>query len=450
LIVNGVFIVHAQGNSSPDFSWNNACYFNMDIGDSIYFNNTEIRLLKQENHFNQLKIGTETVWIKVSRRTPSVNIGNLLIFVADNKNVKALATNKEMHGLLTKDAMICITGKENPWLDPNQFVFPVSFNDGYLWSSEEDSYLFSYMNLEERKMKGYDSHAGIDFDLNDARGIEKHWLVAIENSVVAWIEDENLDRFGREACVLLESESQPGIYYLYKHLNNRKLKIKKGQKLLKGEPSGTVWGDEVWGNLHFAVIKSQKVPTRDECNSNLLNCFPQIFELYYNQPAGHSKYYSKGWIFFGKNRSQNGNQKNAAAFENYSGKGWNLGKWNVADKVDYASKGSEGNVRLRKKLFKGYAGECTNPNDWYDYEINVPNGVYRIRARIGDVILPSWQKLEFENIEAGVYSNKPGEYKWTSEKVVKVLDSKLTVRIYVDANNEKPAGISEIVFQQAY
>ena len=448
--MNEFFILNTQGQSVPDFTWDNSSYFNINIGESISFNDVEIKLLNLENHFNQLKIGIDTVWIKVSRRTPSIQIGSLRIFAADNKNVKALASNKEMHGLLTKDAMICISGYESPIIDPGRYVFPISFNDGFLWSAEEDSYLFSYLNLAERKQKGYDSHAGIDFDLDDARGIEKHWIVAIENSKVVWVEDKNLDQFEKEACVLLESESQPGIYYLYKHLHNKKLNVKKGQKLMRGETIGNIWGDEIWGNLHFAVLKSPTVPTFQECDLNLINCFPQIFELYFSQPVGLSKHYTKGRIFFGKNRSQNGNQKNAAAFESYNGKGWILGKWNVADKVDYASKGKEGNVRLRKTLFKGYAGQCRNPNNWYDYEIIVPLGVYRIRARIGDVNIPTWQKVEFENIEAGEFENKSGEFEWTSEKVVKVKDGRLTVRIYVNENNEKPAGLSEIVFQKAY
>ena len=447
--MNEVFVIHAQVNSNEDFTWGNGSYFNLNIGESFYYNDTEVKLLKLENHFNLLKIGRDTVWLKVSRRTPSVKIGNLRIFVADNKNVKALSTNKEMHGLLEKDALICVSGSEIPWLDPNKCIFPISFNDGFLWNTEEDSYMFSYMNLAERKSKGYDSHPGIDFDLHDARGIEKHWLVAIENSSVAWVEDDNEDKSGKVACVLLKSESQPGIYYLYKHLNKRDLNVKKGQQLLRGEPIGTIIGDEIWGNLHFAVIKSAEVPSCSESNLNLVNCFPQIFELYFKEPAGQSKYFSKGMIYFGKIRSQNGNQKNASAFEIYSGKGWILGKWDVADKVDYASKGTEGNVRLWKTLFKGYAGECINPNNWFDYEIVVPNGVYRIRARLGDVSFPTWQKVEFENIDAGVFANKPGEFKWTSEKVVKVKDSRLTVRIFVDENNEKPAGLGEIVFQKA-
>ena len=74
------------------------------------------------------------------------------------------------------------------------------------------------------------------------------------------------------------------------------------------------------------------------------------------------------------------------------------------------------------------------------------NGVYRIRAQMGDVELPSWQKIEFEGVEATTCNLAAGELKWTPEKVVKVTDSRLTVRIYVDPQNQKVAGISEIVF----
>lgn len=440
----------SQNPTTPDFIWGNASYFNISNGESIFYDDTEIKLIQLENHFNQIKIGDDTIRIKVSRRTLPLQVGTLRIFVADNKNVKALATDKGIHGLLKKDALICISDDDSPLLDPNNYLFPISFSDGFLWSTEEDSYMFSYINLAERKSEGNSSHAGIDFDLHDARGIEKHWIVAIENSTVVWVEDKYQDKAGKEACVLLESESQPGIYYLYKHLNNRKIEIKKGQKLKQGEPIGTIWDDEIWGHLTFSVIKSDTIPTVQNNSYNVINCFPQIFELYFKQSKGFSKKFTKGRIFFGKIRSQNGNQKNTNAFEEYSGKGWILGRWNTADKVDWTAKGNEGNVRLGKTMFAGSAAECTNPNNWYDYEINVHNGVYRIRAKMGDVALPTWQKIAFENIEAGVFNKGIGEFVWTSEKVVKVYDGKLTVRIFVDENNEKVAGISEIVFQTAY
>ena len=448
--MNEIFIIHSHGQSIPDFTWGNASYFNLNVGDSIFFNDTEIKLLKLNNHFNQLKIGTDTVWIKVSRRTLPNVLNKIRIFVADNKNVKAINPDKQTHGLMKKDALVCVSNVDLPLLDNNNYFFPISFNDGFLWSTEEDSYMFSYTGLPARKSKEAAVHAGIDFDLHDARGIKKHWIIAIENSKVVWIEDKNLDKAGKEVCILLESESQPGIYYLYRHLNNNNIEIKSGQNLEKGEPMGTIWGDEIWGCLTFSVIKSDTIPLYSDINHNVINCFPQIFELYFQQSTGFTKSFTKGIISFGKIRSQNGNQKNASAFENYTGKGWILDKWNITDKVDWFTRGNDGNVRLRKTLFEGTAAKCTNQNDFYEYEINVPLGVYRIRAKMGDVSLPTWQKIAFEGVDAGELSKGAGQFAWTSEKVVKVNDGKLTVRIYVDENNEKPAGISEIVFQKAF
>jgi hypothetical protein len=448
--VSQVLIISAQQLSSPDFTWGNASYFNINVGEVLQYNNVEIKLLRLKNQFNQFKIGHDTVWVKVSRRSLPLQIDNLRIFVADNSNVKALSSDKKIHGLLKKDVLICLSNNTLPLLEPNKFLFPISFNDGFTWSVDEDSYMFSAFNLAGKRMKGCDTNAGVDFDLQDARGIEKHWIVAIENSSVVWVEDKNLDIAGKAASVLLQSESQPGIFYLYRHLNNKKIEVKQGQKLMRGEPISTIWGDENWGHLTFSVIKSDSIPALQNCQSNIVNCFPQMFELYFKQTTAFPKYFSKGRFFFGKASSLNGNQKNTSAFESFAGKGWCLGKWNIVDKVDYVYRGSEGNVRLSKKLFKGTAAECVNPNDFYEYEINVQNGVYRIRAKMGDLMLPTWQKVSFEGIESGIISNEKAGFIWTSEKVVKIEDGKLTVRIFVDPTNEKPAGISEIVFQRAY
>lgn len=448
--VSQLLSITAQQQNIPEFTWGNASYFNLGLGEKIQYNDIEIKLLKLENHFSQLEIGEDSVWLKVSRRSLPEQIGNLRIFVADNANVKALSSNKQIHGLLKKDALICLSAVTMPLLNPYEYLFPVSFNDGFKWSVDEDSYMFSFLNYTDKKNQGVDTNTGVDFDLHDARGIEKHWIIAIENSTVVWIEDKNDDKAGKEAMVLLESESQPGIYYLYKHLYNKNIEVKKGQKLMRGELIGTIWGDENWGHLTFSVIKSDSVPTLENCVENVVNCFPQVFELYFKQTNIYSKYFSKGRIFFGRTSSQNGNQKNTSAYENYSGAGWELGKWNVADKVDYVLKGLEGNVRLWKKMFAGATAECVNPGNFYDYEISVHNGVYRIRAKMGDLSLPTWQKIAFEGIDAGTISNEKAVFNWTSEKVVKVNDGKLTIRIYVDPANEKPAGISEIVFQRAY
>jgi hypothetical protein len=68
---------------------------------------------------------------------------------------------------------------------------------------------------------------------------------------------------------------------------------------------------------------------------------------------------------------------------------------------------------------------------------------------MGDINLPTWQKISFEGVDAGIISNEKADFDWTPERIVKVNDGKLTVRIFVDKNNEISAGISEIVFQRA-
>lgn len=442
-----ITIIRAQENSIPDFTWGNASYFNLNKGESFFFENKEIKLLRIQNQFNIIKVGNDTIQCRVSRRTPPEVIGKLRIFVADNFRIKASSGVPQTHGLLKKEALICVSSANQPLLNTWDFVFPVSFNDGFVWSCDEDSYLFSFKKQGVNSLRPCFSE-GIDFDLQEARGTEKHRIVAIENSTVVWVvEDKDLKN---EISVLLESSSQPGIFYLYSHLYNKKIEVKKGQTLEKGDILGTIWGDKNWGHLTFAVIKSDSVPNPQNCAGNIVNGFPNIFELYFQSSAVFSRSYRKGRLFFGKADVYNGNQKNAAVFENYSGKGWITGDWNIAEKVETASKGTEGNARLRKILFQGTVSEAENPVNWFDYDINVPNDAYRIRARLGDVELASWQKIAFENLEVGTFSYGKGQFGWTPERVVKVNDGRLSIRIYVDETNEKVAGISEIVFQKVY
>lgn len=446
-LVFPIFILYSQNNTKPDFTFGNASYFNMNSGESVYFGNTEIKLLGIKNQFNRIKVETDTIQCRVSRRTPPVMVNGLRVFVADNFRIKTLAEFPETHGLLNKEAIICVSNANESLLNSFDYIFPVSFNDGFVWSGDEDSYLFSYKIQGAKSRKSCFSE-GIDFDMQEARGIEKHWIVATESSTVAWVyEDKYLKN---EASVLLQSSSQPDIFYLYSHLYSKRVEVRKGQQLEKGEILGTIWGDNNWGHLTFAVIKSDSVPEPGICAGNIVNVFPHFFGLYFQSSAIYSRNYRKGRLFFGKPNMYNGNQKNATVFEEYMGKGWITGDWNIAEKVETASKGTEGNTRLRKILFDGTVAEAKNPAGWYDYEICVPNNTYRIRTKLGDVELASWQKIAFEKVEVGIFTTEKGQFVWTPERVVKVTDGRLTVRIYIDETNEKVAGISEIVFQQAY
>jgi len=434
---------YAATTDTSVFRWGNATYVNLDIGETFIFNNTEVELLHTENHFNRIRVGSDTLWLEVSRRTLPVSTENVRIFVADNRAVKSLSHNHPVHGLLKKEALICLSENENPLLNPADYIFPVDFTDGYTWQAMEDSYLFSYLSPGNSPTGNV--NPGIDLDMQDARGLRRHMILALENSRVVWIESKNTD-LAETACVCLESQSNPGIYYIYDNLYVRHLLVRKDQKLERGDGIGYIWGDKNWGYLRLSVVKPDSPPVYANRFSHVVNFFPQLMELYYGQQLFFLKSFTKGRIEFGRTYSQGRNIQNLSAFEEYSGTGWKLGAWNPAARVEGVTDGLSGNARLRKTLFTGEPAACTNPVSWYDFEINVRNGLYRVRARVGDWQEATWQKVEFEGISAGTFDLKAGMPEWTSEKIVQITDGKLTVRIYV-ADHNRPAGLCELVFQ---
>lgn len=432
--------------SLPCFTWGNVSFFNMAVGESFLYGNREIQLLEIENHFNKIRVGADTLWIKTSRRNLPVTIGCITVYVADNKNVNSPASASK---LLQKDALVAVSDFNKPLLDFNRYVFPVNFNNGFSWNFDIDMYLFS--RLMENKMLNenfYRPHEGIVFNMNDSGGVEKHWITAIENSKVVWINRVVTEEKTNISCVLLESISQSGIYYVYDNIDSKNIEIKTGQKLIQGEIIGTASNEYNNAFLQFATVKSDTVPSYANRYSNAVNCFPQLFQLYYRQTYVFPRSFSKGIVKLGVLNSENGAIGNIHAFETYSGKGWLLGKWNIKDMVEYASDGHAGNARLKYKLFSDTPAECTNSDGFYDYEICVPNGTYRIRAKLGDIKLASRQTVMFEGVEVATADLSPGEYKWTEEQIAQVTDGRLTIRIFVDTVENKPAGISEIVFQK--
>lgn len=433
----------ANNPDSTEFRWGNSQYYNLDVGEGISFNEVEVKLLQIRNHFNQFKIGQDTLWLKVARGSLPEEINGIRIFVADNKKVKELTKDHKLHSLLKKDVLVCLSDINQPLLDPESYVFPVSFNDGFRWNAEEESYPFSF--YREADDAGYKSYPGLGIDLHDARGIQKHWLLAIENSRVVWINSLN-----NETSILLESESQPGLYYVYRKLFTPNVSVKKGQRLVRGQVVGTAWGDKKWGHALIAVVKPESEPSPDDCFTAAVNCFPQFYGLYFRQGNTGHRFFTRGRITFGKPAWVDGNRTNLKAFEDFSGKGWLLNYRNPADKVEQVTRGNDGHVRLRKIMFEGTSAQFTNPDDYYEYRLNVRNGTYRIRAKIGDFHLPSWQKVEFEGVLATEKMLEQGNFDWTPERVVKVSDGSLNIRIYVDPNNIRVAGISEIVFQQVF
>jgi len=450
LIIAVLMVTNCKVTAQPgkdSFTWGAVTYVNLSIWEKYNFHGEEIELLALRNSYNRLRVNHDTIWLKVCYRAPASVIGNLRIFIADNRNVKAIASDKAIHGLLKKDILLAVSPLWNPMIDLWQFIFPVSFKNGYIWRNDEDSYLFSYQGNEISKTEGGNQFAGVALELKNARESDKYGILAMESGKIMWIETKSGGTGQPKAALCLASDSFPGVYYIYQNLNKKYIFVKQNQKVGRGDELANMGGDGTWEYLQLGIVCSDSVPDYSRCSANLINFFPQLLELYYGrQPVGKQRF-SKGQISFSISTGMKGNAKNVSAFEDYQGTGWKLDAWNTADKVEWVSNKLTGNARLSKTLFEGQPAQCTNPDDWYDYEIEVENGKYRVSSSVGDCFLPTWQKVEYEGVMAGTYQLNTGEFAWTPEKVVTVNDGKLTIRLYL-ADQTRKAGISKILFQQ--
>jgi hypothetical protein len=437
----------AQTGTTPDFTFGNVSYFNLNVGEKCNFNESEIEILKVYNHYTKLRVDSDTVWLKVARRSPALALASVNIFIADNKSVKAISGNSPVHGLLKKDVLLAVSPVGVPLTDNSLMEFPVSFTQGFLWRTLEDTYMFSYQQGPDNEINNEPSYAGLGIDMRETRAMDKHLVVAMENGRAVWVETRIPGTTEPQATICIQSESSPDIFYIYEHLHSRGISVKRNQRILKGDGLGFAWGDGNWNHFRICVVKSDTIPGFENRHHNAVNFYPQMLGIYFGQRSLFSHSFTKGQIYFGRASHLNANARNVSGFEELHGTGWLLGRWNTADKVEWVSGRKSGNARLRKTLFNGQPAQCTNPNDWYEFEINVRNGIYRIRALVGDHFQPSWQKIEFEGVGAGTFTRNAGDLVWTSERIVKVNDGKLTVRIYTDG--ERIAGLSEIVFQQA-
>lgn len=206
--------------------------------------------------------------------------------------------------------------------------------------------MFSYEGSDAATTAEAAFFPGVAIDMVNARGLEKHAVLAMEAGKVVWVETRFPGTAEPKAAVCIESGSTPGLYYLYRNLYNRNLMVSRNQELEKGDPIGTIWGDGNRENLHLAVVRSETAPTPETADHNIVNFYPQLLELYYGRQPLNSQLFTKGQILFGKPAGPHGNVKNASAYEDYLGMGWILGEWNTTGKVEWITGRQNGNVRL--------------------------------------------------------------------------------------------------------
>jgi hypothetical protein len=445
--LSGSLSAWAQYSGSDTIRWGRVTYINLSLGETVEYQGNEIELLELKNNYNKIRIGNDTLWLKVCYRSTASSAGNLHVFVADNKHVKAISSDKAMHGLLKKDVLLAVSPENKTLTDQYQYIFPVSFAGGYIWRNDEDSYPFSWQGGGIPKTAPEMQYPGAGLDVINGRGSEKFGILAMESGRIAWIDTKSGSSGQPTATLCLASNSNPGIFYIYRRLYSKYIFVKQNQQVERGDEIAYIWGDGLWEHLQLGIVYSDTVPSVKRWSNNMINFFPQLMDMYYGRQPSGGQFFTRGQIYFGAPTGAKGNIKNASAYESYQGTGWKLGMWNTADKVEWVSTKVTGNVRLSKTLFEGQSAQCTNPDNWYDYEMDVKNGIYRIRASVGDCFLLTWQKVEFEGVTAGTYQINPGLFTWTPERTVRVKDGRLTVRIYLGDKNQK-AGISGIVFQQ--
>ncbi len=435
----------AQVVENPDFIFGNVHYFNVDLNEVILFNQNEIEVLAVVNHHLRIRVNSDSIWTRVARRSPAIRAGGLQLFVADSRPVKEIAPEKAVHGLLTRDVLVGIAQHNVPLIDRLSYSFPVGFTGGFVWRNNEDKGAFAYTSSTDDPL-WTNTYGGIAIDVFSRRGEQLHPIVAMESCRVVWTESHPGSNGQTLSTICLQSDNQPNIYYIFDHLESAPL-VRRNQRVVKGEQIAAARGVGEWSTLRLAVVYRTEPPVYSNRFTNQLNIYPHLLELYYGQQPGFITHFTKGQIFFGRGNQRTGTSANVSAYENHLGLGWLLGDWNITDRVEWINLRRGSNARLRRVLFPGEPGESHSPTNYFDYQISVRNGVYRVRALVGDYQEPSWQRIEFEGVAGGTFTRNAGDLIWTSERVVRVTDGTLTVRIFVD--EIRPAGIAEIVFQEA-
>jgi len=253
------------------------------------------------------------------------------------------------------------------------------------------------------------------------------------------------------ACLLWESALQPGLYYIYQHLNRDKVFVRAGQAVKRGERLAHIWGDWRWGHLHFSVVGAGGQPEYADRYRYLLNCFPQLAELWHGSLAIETPVRTSGSFRFANQYWEDGNTQRLNAWSDVLGYGWQLGDWCAAGKVEHSLPDEGGkpfqSARLSKKMHTQARQPAQNPHDWFDFEVAVENGTCDVRAEVGDYYAATWQQIEFEGTDAGVFELPRGGLAWTEETRVTVRDGRLTIRIRL-RDSHTPAGLRHLTFKR--
>jgi len=422
--------------------WGNALYINLALGEAFNYKGRMVTLLAMEGDACQIDIDGQSAWLRIARAQLPTILNGVRVFLAQNRVVADLTANApggDAERGLTGDAMLCLSSPKRPLLDRRTFGFPIDRNQGFEWSMEES-------NAQCAMLAPGLAPLGIDIDLHEARGSDLHGLLAIEDSYVAWV--DGVDGDPSRACVLLESASERGLYYVYQHLWRSSVQVEAGQFVRRGQPLGTIWGDAAWGHLHFGVIGYGPTPAPGgDFQGHEINAFPMLYELYHGDLTPRPRVWRSGRFSFGRHRALDGCKKRLAAYSDLLGYGWTLGRWNAAGAVESSGSASAdwgGNARLRNPLFPGTRAECVSPEPCFEFAVAVPDGPYEVQAMVGDGELATWQRLTCNGAEMGDYTLEGNRYAMTPAVRVDVEEGLLCLRL--ELTKGLAAGLAELSF----
>lgn len=422
-------------------NWARADYVDMAVGQSITRNECSITLRRVEGDQCEVVVDGTTHVLTMARRGLPETMAGARLFVADTRPVAELTDDRPIHGLMQHDALLCISQAERPLIDPERFTFPVSREDGFEWRMAEASHMFAYLGHVPsgrysplRTGREFRSHEGVDIDMHEARGKRIHRIVAVEDATVEWVHHNEIDP--NQACVLLRSRHEPDIAYVNQHLYWPAVQVSAGDTLRRGDTLGYIWGDTVWGHLHFAVVHAPTTPSFEYRYRNLLNCFPQLYALYHGDCDERPSVFTEADLRFGLSKDHCGNRHKHFAYTDLLGYGWCLGSWCPARAV-------ERGAIVRRTLHPGTAAQARNPHPYFDFAIRVqPQRTYMVQAEVGNAYGSSWQAVQINGHEAGTFDLRDGGTLWTGRHSVEDDNGFVTVRVHV--RDEERAGLRRV------
>lgn len=431
----------------PVVTWGAQHFVNLQVGQSRQVAGHTLTLNRTFRHGCEITVDGQPLRLAFGRQTLPQVSGGLRIAIADQRGIAALTTDSAFplnHAALQGEVLLNVSAADQPLLDPARYTFPIDRGDGYVWTMEEDSHIFALLQPNR-------SHEGTDLDLTGARHSAQHRLVAIEDSIVRWV------RFGNkhEACLLLQSQHQPEIFYLYQHLDRDRLLVAEGDVLTRGRALGHIWGDGRWEHLHFSVIAPPgNPPDYPERYQYTLNAFPALAELWHGSLDIPEPIHPTGELNFAERYWDHGNRQHLAAYTPVLGYGWRLGDWCPAGRVERVTSlqrsdvfGFEGSALLPRTLFAGEAAAATNPEPRYRFEVRVPDGTYRVEVRCGSAFTATHQSVQAENVALGSASLEAGEFVDLASATVPVRDGHLTLTLNL-GDTGQPASVSKLSFHR--